>query len=160
MPRHPGAVYGHSKNARPGEKQWYRRVFSASGWDQWLRGRVVGSSLHVCCGGSRVGDVRVDRDREVPGVTLIADMYALPFVDSQFDTVACDPMYDLSMPQRVHLQRELCRVARHRVLFKGPWIPRASGWELKETILLASHTCANVAVFSWLERIQQDGLFA
>lgn len=156
--RRSGAVYGHSNGSRPGEKQYYRRVFSASGWDQWLRGHVIGRVLHVCCGASRVGDVRVDIDAGVPGVLVVADMLALPFVDAAFDTACCDPMYDLSMPQRVHLQRELVRVAGRRVLFKGPWIPRASGWNLIETTLLASHTCANVAVFSQLDRIQHGDL--
>jgi hypothetical protein len=69
------------------------------------------------------------------------------------DTIACDPIYNIGFPERVRLQREMARVARHRILFKGPWIPRAHGWRLRQTFLLASHTCANVAVFSVLEKL-------
>ena len=69
-------------------------------------------------------------------------------------------MYELGNDQRVHLQRELTRVAKSRVLFKGPWIPRATGWRLVETVLMASHTCGNVAVLSRLDRMHGAGLFA
>jgi hypothetical protein len=104
--------------------------------------------------------VRVDLDATVPGVNVVADMRRLPFRDEAFDTVCCDPMYDLDNPTRVHLQRELTRVARTRVLFKAPWLPRATGWALVETVLMGSHTCANVAVLSRLDRLHGDGLFS
>lgn len=152
MKRHPGAVYGASKGSRPGEKHFYRTVYSASSWDQFLKGRVVGTLLQVCCGGSLLGTMRVDRDPTAPGGNVVGDMLALPCADRAFDTVACDPIYTLQYPDRVRLQRELVRVARRRLIFKAPWIPRATGFSLRETVLLASHTCANVAVLSVLDR--------
>jgi len=85
------------------------------------------------------------------GASIVADQYDLPFRASAFDTVACDPIYGLEYPLRIYLQREIARVARRRIIFKAPWIPRASGWELVETVLIGSHTCANVAVLSLLE---------
>jgi hypothetical protein len=157
MTRHPGEPYGASRNKQPGSKQFYRRVFSASSWDRWLEMNANGTVLHVCCGGSRFG-LGVDFDRLVPGVRVVAEMTKLPFAAGSFDTVCCDPMYNLSNPIRVHLQRELVRVARRRLLFKAPWIPRATGWQLVETMLLASHTCANVAVLSRLDHSWQESL--
>lgn len=158
-PRHGGPVSGHSSGTAPGSMKWYRSVFSGGKWDQFVTGHAVGAVLQVCCGGSRVGVARVDLDPTVPGVNVVADMCRLPFRDEGFDTVACDPMYDLGNDLRVHLQRELTRVAKTRVLFKGPWIPRATGWNLIETVLMASHTCGNVAVLSRLDRIHGAGLF-
>lgn len=158
-PRHEGTVYGGSKGKAPGSKHWYRSVFSGGKWDQFVLGHAVGSVLQVCCGGSRVGTVRVDIDSSVPGVNVVADMRYLPFRDEAFETVCCDPMYELGNDQRVHLQRELTRVAKARVLFKAPWIMRATGWKLVETVLMGSHTCANIAVLSRLDRIHGDGLF-
>lgn len=157
--RNGGTPYTVSRGTAPGSKRWYRSVFSGGKWDQFIAGHAVGSVLQVCCGGSRFGAVRVDLDPTVPGVTVVADMRRLPFNDEVFDTVACDPMYALGTDQRVLLQRELTRVAKTRVLFKAPWIMRATGWQLVETVLMASHTCANVAVLSRLDRIHGVGLF-
>jgi hypothetical protein len=150
--RHAGAVYGASKNKAPGSKHYYRPALSGGKWDEFLETRRFGTVLQVCTGGSRFGTARVDADITVPGVNVAGKMDALPFADDSFDTVACDPMYEIQYPDRVRLQRELFRVARYRLLFKSPWIPRGTGWSLKETVLVASHTCANVAVLSVLDR--------
>jgi len=159
--RHSGQVRGHAASGgAPGSKHYYRPVMSFSQWDQFVETRAIGSVLQVCCGGSRLGQVRVDIDCTVPGVTVCADMLALPFRADAFDTIAADPMYNLAYPTRVHLQRELARIARRRILFKAPWVMRAAGWRLVETLLLASHTCANVAVLSVLDRVPAlAGLF-
>ena len=149
--RHPGEVYGAPKNRRPGEKHWYRPVWSFSKWDEFVETRADGDIIQVCTGGSEIGAIRVDLDRQAPGVNVVADFRALPFPDHSIDTVACDPPYSIAHPDRIHLQRELVRVARKRVLFKAPWILRATGWRLLETVLLGSHTCANVAVLSVVE---------
>lgn len=87
-------------------------------------------------------------------------MSTLPLADASVDTVACDPIYGLGFPERVRLQRELSRVARRRILFKAPWIPRARGFRLSQVFLLASHTCQNVAVLSVLERRGQQTVLA
>lgn len=151
--RHPGEVRGHSKNKKPGSKHFYRRVYSGGQWDAYLFTHSVGSLLQVCCGGSYSGQVRVDLDPNAPAVNVIADALKLPLLDQSFDTVACDPIYEMVYPDRVHLQRELTRVARLRVIFKAPWIPRASGWRLqdKSLTLIGSHTCANVALMCVLD---------
>lgn len=150
--RKAGAVYGHSKGKAPGSKHFYRPVWSGGKWDEFAHSRSSGSLLQVCCGASREGSVRADLDPEAPAANVRADMLRLPFANDSFDTVACDPPYGIPMPQRVHLQREIVRVARKLVLFKAPWIPRATGWALGETVLVGTHTCQNVAVLSVLER--------
>ena len=151
MARHPGQVYGASKGRRPGEKHWYRPVWSFSKWDEFVETRSDGEIIQVCTGGSALGGVRVDLDRQAPGVNVVADFRALPFPNDSIDTVACDPPYSIGHPDRIRLQREIVRVARKRVLFKAPWIPRATGWRAIEMVLLGSYTCANVAVLSVLE---------
>ena len=160
--RHPGAVYGHSKGSAAGQKHRYRQVYTGGRWSEFLRHWRQGRLLEVCCcGASRQAPVRVDRDLEAPAVNLVADQVALPFSDRAFDTVACDPIYGLGMPQRIHLQRELSRVAARRLIFKATWIPRAAGWRLVETVLIAPETCGNVGVLSVLDRLADPGrLFA
>lgn len=127
-------------------------MYTIKAWDDFLRLWAVGTLAQVCCGASKIGDVRIDIDPKAPGVDVVADMLTLPLADASVDTVACDPIYGLGFPERVRLQRELSRVARRRILFKAPWIPRARGFRLSQAFLLASHTCQNVAVLSVLER--------
>lgn len=152
--RHPGQVRGHSNGRAAGSKHWYKPVYSGGQWNQYLRFHSVGTVLQVCCGGSRVGDVRIDHDWNAHTANVLGDALNLPFLDRSFDTVACDPPYELLYPNRVHLQRELVRVARRLVIFKAPWIPRASGWTLRTDCLtlIGTFTCANVAVLSVIER--------
>jgi hypothetical protein len=173
--RHPGAVYGHNKmrprrphslfrtnpeTGKPGSKLWYKRIYSGGSWNQFVLGKSLGMLLQVCCGGSDVGLARVDIDILAPCVNIVADQCNLPFRNESFDSVACDPIYELDYPNRIKLQRELARVARRRIIFKAPWIPRATGWWLSETVLIGSHTCSNVAVMTVLDRIKQtDNLF-
>jgi hypothetical protein len=144
-------------SGKPGSKLWYKPVYSGGSWNQFLLARSVGTVLQVCCGGSDVGVVRVDRDPTAYAANVIADQLALPFRDRAFDTVACDPLYELDYPNRIKLQRELARVARLRVVFKAPWVPRMSGFKLGETVLIGSHTCANVAVMSVLDKASESG---
>jgi hypothetical protein len=135
----------------------YRPAYSGGKWDEFLKAWVVGRHLQVCCGGSKVGEVRVDIDPSVPGVTVVANQKELPFRDDSFDTVSCDPIYTLPLPERIHLQRELFRVAARRVIFKAPWIPRGRAWHLHEPLtLIAPDTCNNVAVLSVLNKGPED----
>lgn len=149
--RRAGRVYGHSTGAAPGQKQFYRQIYTIPAWDDFLKLFRVGSLVQVCAGASTLGIARIDLDPLAPGANVIGDAFRLPLHDHAVDTVACDPIYSLPLDQRVHLQRELARVARRRILFKGPWIPRARGFRLIETFLLASHTYQNVAVLSVLD---------
>lgn len=155
--RHAGTVYGHSKGKAPGSKHYYKPVYSASKWDEFLRAHAGDDLLQVCSGGSFVGKVRVDLDVKSPSANVRADMIRLPFASKSFDAVACDPIYELAYPKRITLQRELFRVARKLVIFKAPWIPRGSGWKLREPVMgILSHTCANVAVMVVLDRVPEE----
>lgn len=157
MTRHSGEVYGHSKGKAPGQKHYYRPIYSGSRWDEFVTVHTVSSLLQVCCGGSRLGDVRVDIDPGAPGANVRADMLRLPFKDGSFTTVACDAIYRIDNRTRVHLQRELARVASHRIIFKGTWIPRATGWRVQKPVMgIFSHTCADVAVMVVLEKIPHE----
>lgn len=156
MARHRGSVYGHSTDRAPGSKHLYRPTWSGGKWNEFVATRSIGRLLQVCCGGSRMGIARVDIERTVPGVNVVSSAFVLPFGNGAFDTVACDPRYGWTYMERVRLQRELARVALRRILFKAPWIPRATGWKLVETVLVASETCANVAVLSSLHCIARQ----
>jgi hypothetical protein len=84
--------------------------------------RLVGRSLHVCCGHSKLGDIRIDIDIETcPDV--LGDAANLPFTSESFDTVFCDPPYNGQFQWNHDLLRELSRVASHRIIFQHWFIP-------------------------------------
>lgn len=156
MVRHEGVTYGASKGKAPGSKLYYKPVYSGGKWNEFLGVHTLGTLLQVCCGGSHVGPVRVDHDPKTLA-NIRADMFRLPFASRSFDTVACDPPYELDNPRRVRLQREIVRVARRRVIFKATWVPRAEGWRLNDPVMgVLSHTCANVAIMAVLDRLPHE----
>jgi len=150
----PGAQ--RSNGIRPGLKHFYRPTWTVPAWKEFVLGHIMGTAVQVCCGGSRIGIARIDVTLEAPGVNVLADAIHLPLKDSCADTVCCDPPYELPFDRRVAVQRELFRIARQRVIFKAPWIPRGRGWKLMKAVLLCSHTCQNVAVLSVIEALPEE----
>lgn len=55
-----------------------------------FREQAEGKTLHVCCGKSDIGDVRIDRD-PANEPDIVADMFNLPVPDNEFQTVIADP---------------------------------------------------------------------
>lgn len=87
----------------------------------WLQERLLGTSLHVCCGLSELGDVRLDLSQ--PGAHVRADAARLPFADQSFTTVLCDPPYNGVFRWQHDMLSELARVARRRVIFQHWFLP-------------------------------------
>jgi len=83
---------------------------------------LIPSSLHVCCGQSSLGDVRLDIDpNNKPDV--VGDASALPFPDASFASVLCDPPYNGDYGWNHKLLGELSRVASERIIFQHWFIP-------------------------------------
>lgn len=85
--------------------------------EEFYRTKCIGFTLHVCCGVSTSGDVRVDKYDGEPDIR--ADYRFLPFQDSSFDTVLCDPPW--GKREQVHLGiinwiSELRRVTKKRII--------------------------------------------
>jgi len=85
----------------------------------FLTSRRIGSTLNVCCGTDRTGDLRVDVDPKM-SPEIVADVKHLPFRDQAFETVICDPPY--SMFARFKWTGELLRVAARRIIISTPSI--------------------------------------
>ena len=89
-----------------------------------LRGLFVGKTLHVCCGKSMLGDVRLDADIENnPDIVCDASNMNCFVDDGAFDTVLCDPPYNGKFQWNHDLLSELARVAKKRIIFQHWFIP-------------------------------------
>jgi len=86
-------------------------------------------TLHVCCGHSQLGDVRLDNDPEVTP-DVVADAAALPFDADAFQTVLCDPPYQGGHQWNHDVLSELSRVASERIVFQHWFVPAThqGGW--------------------------------
>jgi len=70
-----------------------------------------GSILHLCSGKSKMGDIRMDLYQHA---TIKADVLHLPFKSHSFDTIVCDPPWNMGFIAR--FWRELKRVAKRRII--------------------------------------------
>lgn len=86
-----------------------------------LAGLLVGESLHLCCGKSRLGSKRLDLHE--PGVDYQVDAAATGLDDKSFDTVLCDPPYNGEMQWNHDLLTELARLASRRIIFQHWFLP-------------------------------------
>jgi hypothetical protein len=80
--------------------------------------------VHVGCGASRIGDVRLDLHH--PGADIKADARALPLADGYAGTVIHDPPWTVEvLPEREKWVQEAKRVLRVGGLYvlHAPWAP-------------------------------------
>lgn len=98
------------------------KVLWSDSIQEFLPSLFVGRTLHVCCGHSLLGDVRIDMDKATyPEV--IADAARLPVYSDAFETVLADPPYNGKFQWNHDLLAELARVASQRIIFQHWFIP-------------------------------------
>lgn len=86
-----------------------------------LASLLIGRSLHLCCGRSKLGTVRLDLYEE--DVDIRADAANTGLADKSFDTVLCDPPYNGNFQWNHDLLKELARLASRRIVFQHWFIP-------------------------------------
>lgn len=88
---------------------------------QWLsRELFTGAVLNVCCGDSPLGDVTVDLDEDRnPDHVVDIENEPLPFDDREFETVYCDPPFEIYNPLGDWYE-ELWRVTEKRLVLQTP----------------------------------------
>ena|SRR3990167_799429 len=92
--------------------------------EEMLSELLVGRSLHVCCGKSQLGNVRLDLHES--NADIRADAANIPLPDKSFDTILCDPPYNGEFQWNHDMLSELARLARARIIFQHWFIPADS----------------------------------
>lgn len=91
--------------------------------EEFLESLFVGRALHVCCGKSQLGDVRLDQHEEDADIKCDAANMNGIVADDEYDTVLCDPPYNGSFQWNHDLLCELSRVAKQRIIFQHWFMP-------------------------------------
>lgn len=137
--------------------------------ERFLQTLFVGKTLHVCCGKSLLGDVRLDAMEETADIKCdAADMKSV-VSDGEFDTVLCDPPYNGKFQWNHDLLSELHRVASKRIVFQHWFIPAnpagrykkyQNGWCLSAVYVWQPRTYFGrvqvISVFDKVEDVAQD----
>ena len=122
---------------------WPERVHSFVG------GLLIGRTLHVCCGKSRLGSVRLDNDPDNdPDILCDAANMRDCVEDGEFETVLCDPPYNGNMQWNHDLLSELCRVSSRRIVFQHWFVPVDDFGRYKK----ATHGWGLTALYGWMPR--------
>jgi hypothetical protein len=86
-----------------------------------IRDLLIGRSLHLCCGKSQIGTVRLDLNE--PSADIQADAAHTGLDNKEFDTVFADPPYNGNFQWNHDLLEEMARLAKQRIIFQHWFIP-------------------------------------
>jgi len=89
--------------------------------EEFLEILLIGNTLHVCCGKSKLGNIRLDLYED--NVNIKGDMSRLPFINQSFDTILIDPPYNSHFKIMHSMLSELCRVSKQRIIFQHWFSP-------------------------------------
>lgn len=89
--------------------------------ESFIESKIIGYSLHICCGKSKIGNVRLDKFEK--DVTIVGDASRLPFCDNSFDTVLIDPPYNGIFQWNHDMLNELHRLSKQRIIFQHWFSP-------------------------------------
>ena len=111
-------------------------------------------SLHVCCGKSRLGNVRLDLDPN-SNRTQEGDMRKIPFPNDIFDVVFGDWPWKLNYYQRFRPFYEMIRVCKvgGQIIVNAMWIPHSEAAILKEIFVRCDSIFGQASVILVYEKI-------
>lgn len=126
--------------------------------EEVLQKLLVGKTLHLCCGKSRLGDVLLDSDPDnEPDV--VADASNPPFDDLSFDTVLCDPPYNGKFQWNHDLLENMARIAKKRIVFQHWFIPANPGGRYKKKVNFKLVKLYNWQPRTYFGRVQVISVF-
>ena len=122
-----------------------------------MKKKIKGFTLHVCCGKSNLGDVRIDLLPQNNQV-IKADCRFLPIKPNTFDTVLCDPPWHLPYHLRWKLLYEIRDACKWdgNIIFNSLWLPGIKHTELTEVIVSRNGFPSNCALIGTYHKIQDQ----
>lgn len=91
--------------------------------EEYIASLFIGRVLHLCCGMSKLGDVRLDLHMEDADIKVDAANLEGIIATDEYDTVLCDPPYNGNFQWNHDLLATMARVAKRRIIFQHWFIP-------------------------------------
>jgi len=113
--------------------------------EEILGKELIGFILHICCGKSKLGDIRLDLYEK--DVDIIGDASRLPFASKSFDTLLIDPPYNGKFQWNHDMLSELGRVARKRFIFQHWFSPVDKNGYFKK-----DHSFILTKLYNWMPK--------
>lgn len=113
--------------------------------EDFLQSLFIGKTLHLCCGMSKLGDVRLDLYAD--GVDFVEDAAHTHFNDQEFDTVLCDPPYNGNFRWNHDLLVEISRLAKQRFIFQHWFCPVD-----KKGLFKKNHQFQLTGLYAWMPK--------
>ena len=142
----------------------YRAVYQfPESTHNFIKERIKGFCLHVCSGSSLLGDIRLDLElqkvqKNKPGF-LIGDQFHLPFQNEKFDTVICDPVWNMPYHVRHKLIYQLRDMTKYEgiLIFNSLWIPKIRCMKHQDVFVgLNNMAFRNVSLISVYKKVQSQ----
>lgn len=119
---------------------------------------ITGYSLNLPCGMSKLCSIRADIDQNVKP-DVVTDMYNPNFSNNLFDTIYCDPPWNIPYDKRVPLvykQFDLLKPGGI-LIYNAPWIPNGKGFYIEKIFLtIPTFMMGNVACITILRKANGD----
>ena len=129
----------------------------------FIKSKIVGKSLHVCCGNSSLGDYHIDIEKQPDqdkDSFILADMFHLPIKPQLFDTVICDPIWNLGYHVRHKLiwqLRDCVKYPNGILIFNSLWFPKINTMKLQDLYVgLNNMAFRNVSLIGIYKKIQEQ----
>jgi len=91
--------------------------------ENFLKTLFIGRTIHVCCGKSMLGDVRVDLNEPSADIKCDAQDMREFVKDDEYETSLCDPPYNGKFQWNHNLLKELSRISSRRIIFQHWFLP-------------------------------------
>ena len=129
----------------------------------FIKEKIKGFCLHVCSGSSLLGNIRLDLELQTvqknkPGF-IIGDQFHLPFQNEKFDTVICDPIWNMAYNIRHKLIYQLRDMTKYEgiLIFNSLWIPKIRCMKHQDVYVgLNNMAFRNVSLISVYKKIQSQ----
>ena len=131
--------------------------------EEFCKSKMFGKTLHVCCGSSLLGDVRIDIEKQDMQDTKSGfkrgDMYNLPVENNSFDSVLIDPPWHIPYNKRMAFMYEVRDKLKINgvLILNAPFIPKLKCMILQDVYYgERAFYMNNVALISIYKKIQDQ----
>lgn len=117
--------------------------------ENFIKNEIVGYSLNICAGKSKLGDIKIDLDPKDKSI-IKGDFKNLSFPDNTFDTVIEDPPWKIGFYDRWKPFFECVRVCKigGKIIYNAYWLPQSDDVKLIKCFIRSDEPFTNASIIA------------